>query len=910
MISNSYANSVTSSDFGIDYTKGGKILRIYLTPDTSKTINKLVLKFTHNGNPIKVNGSDTFWSITRTNYPPRLADGQITQLVSATNEPAFLEIETYDGDGDKVSLSIEDSAGGYVGFSKDDPNKIFASFNDGNTTHTIKIGLSDGKEKVIVPLQVLQFNKSSIEDFYSDVDKDAGDYPFDGIAFGTLEGVIWGQPDPNDSNKRVFRPKDVASMAEALAMIINAEKKAGLIQLASANEYMDVYPSWAMPYYTYARECGALDKHILNLADIYPTRENIAKIIVKTLGLDQQKLPFDVNATFSDSQDFSDARMLYYAKIAKTFGLFMLSENAKPKEHINRAELAQVIEKIFMIPQADLILEPSSADYGETFAYKLNNVKSKAINSSFELYDNIGGIKTYIITDGKSFDTKTIDNTNLAIGPNTIYAVLDNNGVKNITKAVYTVNFSDQDGDGVQDKDDKWIDDPRYAFDKNDNGIPDILDKIYKLDSYKADDNVVIGDTSYSIVDIIKNGGIYTIEQKSISKIKKGWNLLSGDIDMDMLNNPNIQVAWSYKNGKWSAYSWNNQIMQEINDKEIQTLNELNETQGVWIKASKDLELNLKDTNITGYTLKEGWNLLGTNRELNATYFSNSCAKYIWKYDNTLENSWRVYIFDDNISSSYPYSFDSIRKGEGFWLRCKRSDPSLLAFYKFDNGEYDNTKINDMSYSGHTLFVSGSWYSNDPYIKPHIIDSVYQWNDTYLELNSSKLSSNSFTDVNISDALTIMAYIKTDNENGNFPIISFADKGTSDLSFGSSILGINLYYPSHSGWKFSLQVKNINGDTYQIFPSNEKSIEIGKFYHIAYVIYKNGDIKVYYNGVEGIGAHIDNLAIFQEGIINKKLILGGGMGKDKFVGGLDDIMIFNKALRSNEIKSMYIKTIE
>ncbi len=110
IVSNSY-NSVTLSDF----TKDGKTLSVSLTPNTALVENKLLLKFIDaNGNVVKINGSESFWSLSKINTAPRLADGQITQLVSATNEPAFIEIETYDGDGDTVTLTVEDDAGGYV----------------------------------------------------------------------------------------------------------------------------------------------------------------------------------------------------------------------------------------------------------------------------------------------------------------------------------------------------------------------------------------------------------------------------------------------------------------------------------------------------------------------------------------------------------------------------------------------------------------------------------------------------------------------------------------------------------------------------------------------------------------------------------------------------------------------------
>ena len=201
ILQNSYQNTVTASDFTIN----GNRLSVVLQPNLSSPLNELVVQFTNSkGNIVKISGSETFWSKTKTNHAPRLADGQIRQLVSATNEPAFIHIDTYDADGDTVTLSIEDDAGGYVGFDPDDATHLFASFSDGNVSHTIKIGLNDGKELVTKEFNVLQFDQTSIDTFYSDVDKNANDYIYDGITFGTLKGVVWGQPDPNDATKRIL----------------------------------------------------------------------------------------------------------------------------------------------------------------------------------------------------------------------------------------------------------------------------------------------------------------------------------------------------------------------------------------------------------------------------------------------------------------------------------------------------------------------------------------------------------------------------------------------------------------------------------------------------------------------------------------------------------------------------------
>ena len=505
IVDNSYQNSISEADF----IKNGKTLKVNLTPNSSETINKLTLQFKDsNGKIVTVNGSPTFWSLTRTNNPPRLADGQITQLVSSTNEPAFLEIETFDADGDNVSLSVKDDAGGYVGFDPKNPKRLFASFNDGKSIHTIKIALDDGKEKVIKRFNVLQFNQNSIENFYSDVRKDANDYPYDGIYFGTLKGVIWGEPDSSNTQKRVFRPRDNATYAEALKMILEAEKRAKLIDLKTTNLYRDIEPAWAMPYYTYAVDNGAMDKKD-NIAYSYITREEVAKLVVKSLNLDAKIKDFDLNITFSDEDEFSSPQYLYYAKVAKYFGLFMNENSARAKEFIKRADLAVVIEKIFMLPTAKLNLNPNSGEYKESFSYELKDINAQKISSDgTKIIDNSKNLKSYILVNKKVYNQKTIDNKNLNIGSNKIYAILENSGVKNISEATYTMNYYDSDNDGIEDKEDAWKDDSRYAFDDNNNGIPDILDFIYDLSNYKATDTVTINNQKVAIRDIIEKGMI------------------------------------------------------------------------------------------------------------------------------------------------------------------------------------------------------------------------------------------------------------------------------------------------------------------------------------------------------------------------------------------------------------------
>ncbi len=726
VVSNTYANSLNKDNF----TKDGKTLKVNLFPDTPNPINKLLLKFTKDGNPVKVNGSETFWSLTKTNHAPRLADGQITQLVSATDEPAVLDIETYDGDGDSVTLSIKDNAGGTVRLNG---NQLTASFTDGKTEHTIKIGLNDGKERVIKEFHVLQFDSSSIKDFYSDVSINSS-YPFDGIAFGTLKGVIWGQSDPDSPLKRIFRPTDDASMAEVLAMIVNAEKKAGFITLESSNYYMDVYPNWAMPYYTFARDHSAISQ-IRDLASYYPIREEIAKIIVKTLGLEDQIGSIALENSFEDEEDFSSNSMLYYAKIARFFGLFMTETEAKPKEHINRAELAVVIEKIFMIPDANISFDPATVEYGDNLIPVVSDIKAQSIDSNYNLVDNSKNVGVrYIYND--YFINAPIDTSKLLPSTQSVKVLISNQNVKRLVDVPVTITFTDQDHDGVQDREDKWTDDPRYAFDTNKNDIPDILDEIYNLSDYNANSIVNFDGQLVKVSDIIRDGtyvpdldgdGIVDSEDtdddndgiSDADEIKYGLNPRDGsdatkDNDGDGVSNIDEIAAKTDPNDKTSyptqpqkmvkvelKRGWNlmgmdtNLTLAEIKsligddnldiiqgasktykkeylDNGQEFLNDFEkfeEGKGYWIKVVKDVTFEYPQVRSKKLTipLSKGWNLINPTAEMPVKAIQDQIGmQHLFIIQGASKTYKKEYL--DN-GQEFLNDFEKFEEPKGYWIK-------------------------------------------------------------------------------------------------------------------------------------------------------------------------------------------------------------------------------------------------
>ncbi len=641
---------IVSNDFsGSSFSKNGNTLSITLTPDMSKTTNKLVIRLKDENNQgVKVSGSETIWAIQKTNSAPRLADGQLTQMILKDGQTAILDIDTYDGDGDSVTLSVVDADDGVANFPPSVPNRLFCSFNNSDkTVHTITLSLSDAKESREEKITVLSLNTDTIKTFYSDVDENH--LFFKDIAFATLIGAVAGQIDPTDNTKRIFRPNDNASMAEALAMILRTAQSMGKIELQSSNYYMQAYPSWSMPYYTYARENGAIDMIGSDLSIVYPTKEEIAKIIVKTLNLEDKLAMFeDMNITFSDADSFSNAAMLKYAQITNAFGLFMINKYADPQSTISRGELAEVISKMAMIPSATVTITPQDVEYGNDFNVSLSDVKAQIIDTNLTLNNNTPDIR--YVADSHIYTTATINSSGLQVGQNQILVALDNDGVRDFIPTNVNVVFSDKDYDGVQDSTDKWADDARYNIDGNDNGIPDILDLIYNLGDLNSSGSIMIGSENITIQSIIENGAY--IPTTHDIYLNQGWNLVAlpivGTLNIADLNNTDIEVIRSYQNNKWYVWTKENQSSTDM------PLTTLTSGNGYWIKASQVTTISI--TGDTTYQLPSllslsGWRMLGSvNIDDVSTFFTqNPTVTIIWTFK---DNQWYSTSKDGSINSS------------------------------------------------------------------------------------------------------------------------------------------------------------------------------------------------------------------------------------------------------------------
>lgn len=476
-----YTFEIVNSDFvetlSSDISISGRVVTVSLTPDSNIAVNEIVLRAsTSAGKPVKINGKSAFSYRTRTNSAPRLADTQSTQMIRGNHSDyVSMFIDTYDADGDTVSLSVVDRAGGYASF---DDNQLYASFyNDFEATKIVTIALNDGKETVEKEITVLMIDSTDADNFFSDVDRNSTIYSFDDIAFVTKQAVFSGQADPNDALSRIFRPMDNASMAEVLKVIINAAVKSNWITLESSDSYLKTFPSWASPYYTYARESGAIDALGGDLSILYPTREQLAQLLSKLLQLDEKLAAFgSLPVEFTDSEVFTNDAMHRYGQIVKTFGLYLTDDKALPQQKITRAELASVIKNIFMMPTAELVVPDEAVKQGNYFNVSLDNLKADTMDTDYSLVDNSSEVNSSFAINQKLTLPNNIETYNLSLGENQLVAMLDNDGVRNVISETILMEILDTDNDGFSNEVDAFPNDLNEWLDNDSDGVGDNAD--------------------------------------------------------------------------------------------------------------------------------------------------------------------------------------------------------------------------------------------------------------------------------------------------------------------------------------------------------------------------------------------------------------------------------------------------
>lgn len=131
-------------------------------------------------------------------------------------------------------------------------------------------------------------------------------------------------------------------------------------------------------------------------------------------------------------------------------------------------------------------------------------------------------------------------------------------------------------------------------------------------------------------------------------------------------------------------------------------------------------------------------------------------------------------------------------------------------------------------------------------------------------------------------------------------------------------LGVSLFCPSHSGWKYAFSFSQYVYSQIFVYPSGEAPIMKDKWYHVVYIMNRETDkVEVYYNGVKGSGGDAaPGFLINSEGEL---FTIGAGeitsynatpgsvtvTRENGFVGLIDEIKIYNRIITQSEIAQLY-----
>ncbi len=173
---------------------------------------------------------------------------------------------------------------------------------------------------------------------------------------------------------------------------------------------------------------------------------------------------------------------------------------------------------------------------------------------------------------------------------------------------------------------------------------------------------------------------IFKQSEKFITELNKNWNLISlpGFEQIDMNNKfKQLEVnIWKWNNNKWMIYSNNEKVKNLINKYKIEKIDTIKAGEGFWIFTNSSYSLIFYPTKqytpeIVISSLKNGWNLIGTGKEILtenlSKYFNNFDHIWIWQ-----DNKWYVYTENKNLKNILKEfkieEFKKIKRGQGFWI--------------------------------------------------------------------------------------------------------------------------------------------------------------------------------------------------------------------------------------------------
>ena len=202
----------------------------------------------------------------------------------------------------------------------------------------------------------------------------------------------------------------------------------------------------------------------------------------------------------------------------------------------------------------------------------------------------------------------------------------------------------------------------------------DNKDATYTITLKLEDYNAALFGSPYLQPYITKTITVNVFSDKKTISLKKGWNLISGSIDLSSLPK-DIDIIWSYDDGFWSGFSPFDYLQELISkvsiDSNINPMKSISDNVGIWIHSLKEQNVQIllkKSTKIQKIIKKSGWNLAGTKNKIqipdDLSCSDDRILKAVWRYDSS-DKSWQNYQKDSNTST-----LKNIGENEGFWVLC------------------------------------------------------------------------------------------------------------------------------------------------------------------------------------------------------------------------------------------------
>ncbi|MBW8001841.1 MAG: LamG domain-containing protein [Planctomycetes bacterium] len=265
---------------------------------------------------------------------------------------------------------------------------------------------------------------------------------------------------------------------------------------------------------------------------------------------------------------------------------------------------------------------------------------------------------------------------------------------------------------------------------------------------------------------------------------------------------------------------------------------------------------------------------------------TNDANVYMGNY--TL-SQWDTDIYDSNgleYVASYYWRVDErtpceIAKGDT-WSFTTMPEPSAapVAWWKFDEGNdvnvIDSAGNNDGILRGGTTWVTGK-------VGPNALQ--FDGSNDWVQIPDDDT-------LDIVGQMTISAWIKC-NDTGFTPIVAKQPGCSSDFYPGNYQLYIVL-----DKLKFAHETDSCSD---YIAYESSSSVPENVWLHVAVTIVQGGDVNFYINGA-GAGSQPQS-GVF--GIVNDEPVRIGRFGWSDFLGTIDDVQLYNKALNATEILQIY-----